>query len=128
MEANGTVVNIASNGITVGYATPSPSNGSIVTLSYGPGTSPELPPGHELTFAQYYFSKHYQIVQTAWDTDWEDTGTGNVKNIAYAAARVSAFLNWVRYGSTTGGAGPYGSGGMCIQGTSAGGGGAAFVL
>lgn len=68
------------------------------------------------------------MVQTAWDNDWEDTGTGNVKNIAYAAARVSAFLNWVRYGSATGGAGLYGSGGMCVQGTSAGGGGTAFAL
>jgi hypothetical protein len=128
VEANGTVVNIASNGITIGYAAPSRPNGTIVLLSSRGGTEPQLDPGQELTFAQYYFSQNYQIVQTAWDNDWEDTGTGNVKNIAYAAARAAAFLNWVRYGSSTGGAGLYGSGGMCVHGTSGGGGATAYVL
>lgn len=37
VEANGTVVNIVSNGITIGYAAPSSPNGTIVFLSYGAG-------------------------------------------------------------------------------------------
>jgi hypothetical protein len=121
-------VNIADNGITIGYAAPSTVNGTIVFLSNSGGTSPELYPGNEGGYAGYYYSQHFQVVQTAWDSDWEDTGTGNVKNVAYAAGRVAAFLSWVRYGSSTGGTALYGSGGMCIHGTSAGGAAGAFVL
>jgi hypothetical protein len=121
-------VNIADDGITIGYAAPSVVNGTIVLFSDGAGTAPEAFPGSEGQYANYYYNHGYQIVQTSWDNDWEDTGTGNVKNIAYAAGRVAAFLSWVRYGSSTDGAALYGSGGMCVHGTSAGASAGAFVL
>jgi hypothetical protein len=121
-------VNIVDNGITIGYASPTTVRGTIVLLSNSGGTSPELFPGNEGGYAGYYYSQSFQVVQTAWDTDWEDTGSGNVKNVAYAAGRVAAFLSWVRFGSTTGGPGLYGSGGMCVHGTSAGAAAAAYAL
>jgi len=82
-------------GITFGYKTPPGTvKGTIVFFSDLGGITPDDFPGGEETFAGDYFAAGYQIVQTKWDNDWEDTGTAT-KNIAYAAGRVAAFLNWV---------------------------------
>ncbi len=89
------------------------------------------------TYAAYYNASpyYYQVVQTAWDSSgpaWEDTtGTNSApdtKNIAYAAGRPAAFLNW----AITNLYGPVqmqnSQAGMCVQGTSAGGAAAIYSL
>jgi hypothetical protein len=111
-------------GITFGYKTPSPAKGTIVFFSHSGGITPDSYPGGELSYAGDYYAANFQVVQTQWDADWEDTETVT-KNIAYAAGRPAAFLNWVRFGSMTGGSGPYPGGAMCAQGDSAGG--AAYI-
>src|ERR1700693_318139 len=125
-------------GITYGYTNPSNSNGTIVFFSYAGGTSPSDTSYNEATYAAYYDSKGFQVVQTMWDngsgtdsnSDWEDTGFSGAgaKNVGYAAGRPAAFLNFVRYGSPTGGSALYTAGGMCAQGNSAGGGAIAYIL
>lgn len=108
-------------GITFGYRTPTGTvKGTIVFFSVLGGTQPEQFPGGEGTYASDYYHASYQIVQTAWDSDWEDTGT-STKNIAYAAGRVAAFLNWVNTNLYVPIHNSNPLAGMCIQGTSAGG-------
>jgi len=114
-------------GITFGYLTPASPLGTIVLFSNSGGTEPAAFPGAETDFAHYYYNKNYQVVETAWDADWEDTGT-STKNVAFAAGRPAAFLQWVRYGSATGGSGLWSTGGMCVHGTSAGSALAAYAL
>jgi hypothetical protein len=127
---NGVTINDL--GTTYGYLTPTnpPTGkvlGTIVFFSHSGGTQPSGQPGNESTYAADYSALGYQIIQTAWDGDWEDTGT-STKNIAYAAGRAAAFLNWV---STTFYAPIHqlnGPAGMCVQGTSAGGAAGAYTL
>jgi hypothetical protein len=129
-------VQIEPLGITFGYGTPPTDHGTVVFFSYEGGTSPSNVNADEATYATYYYGKNLQVVQTAWDSgsgtdtdsDWEDVGYSNNKNVAYAAGRAAAFLNWVRYGSSTGGPAIYGGGGMCAQGNSGGGGEIAYYL
>ena len=67
------------------------------------------------------------MVQSAWDSDWEDTGT-STKNIAYAAGRAAAFLSYIK---TTLYAPIHSSNplaGMCAQGNSGGGAAIAYTL
>jgi hypothetical protein len=114
---------VSSLSLTYGVLTPSSPAGTIVLFSDSGGTSPSA----ETQFAEAYYNAGYQVVQTAWDADWEDSG-GTTKSIAYAAGRPAAFLNWVRNGSTTGGVGLWTNGGMCVHGVSAGSAAAAYVL
>jgi hypothetical protein len=115
-------------GITFGYKTPPGTvKGTIVFFSDLGGITPDNYPGGEKTFAGDYFVAGYQFVQTAWDSDWEDTGTAT-KNIAYAAGRVAAFLQWVDTNLYLPVRGLNGSAGMCVQGSSAGGAAAAYAL
>lgn len=99
-------VSLVDLGITVGYKTPLAPVGTIVFFSHSGGITPATYPGQEQSYASDYYNANFQVVQTQWDADWEDTGT-STKNVAYAAGRPAAFLNWVRYGSTTGGSGLY---------------------
>jgi hypothetical protein len=107
-------------GITIGYKSPTNAVGTIVFFSHSGGVTPTTYPGQEQTYASDYYGANFQVVQTQWDADWEDTGTGT-KNIAYAAGRPNAVLNWVNSNL-------YGpihhnnlNAGMCAQGDSAGG-------
>lgn len=128
---NGT--SIASLGVTFAYyQNPlTPIRGTIVFISDGDGTSPtgsEDPDLASHTIAQYisdYYNARYQLVQTAWDSpEWEDpTGTDSGGNIGYAACRPATFLAWVRFLS-----GIWTTGGMCVQGESAGGAAAVYAL
>jgi hypothetical protein len=90
-----------------------------VFFSHSGGMAPDAFPGAEKTYAADYFNANYQIVQTAWDHDWEDTGT-TTKNIAYAAGRPAAFLSWAKttFYDPVHASNPLA--GMCMQGTSAG--------
>ena len=130
-------------GITFGYAQPSgtTNHGLIVFFSYGPGTSPSEsvptcpnPPCYtDIKYFDDYLADNYEVMQTAWDSDWEDTGVDSngvhyPKNVGYAAARVAGFLSWV---NTNYYAPIYQNNihaGMCTQGNSAGGGAAAYTL
>jgi hypothetical protein len=122
-------VTLSDLGITYGYKTP-PSGtvkGTIVFFSHSGGITPDAFPGAERTYAADYFNDNYQIVQTAWDLDWEDTGT-TTKNIAYAAGRPAAFLSWAKttFYDPVHGSNPLA--GMCMQGTSAGAAAGAYAL
>jgi hypothetical protein len=101
--------------LTYGVLTPASPHGTIVLFSDSGGTDPSA----EAQFGTAYYNAGYQVVETAWDSDWEDTGN-TPKSIAYAAGRPAAFLNWVRYGSSLGGPAIWTSGGMCVHGVSAG--------
>jgi hypothetical protein len=115
-------------GITLAYNTPSGTvKGTIVLFTDLGGTVPDDFPGQEETYAGYYFTHGYQFVQTAWDSDWEDTGTPT-KNIAYAAGRAAAFLSWVNTNLYVPIHGSNPLAGMCVQGSSAGGAAGAFSL
>ena len=127
---------VQSIGITYDYETPPGSVGTIVFFSCCDGTSPtgtvdtDTNSRNIAQFAADYYNDGYQVVQTAWDFEWEDptspsTDTGG--NIGYAACRPATFLNYVRHGS---GSYPalWTTGGMCVQAESAGGGGAAYAM
>ena len=89
----------ASLGITYGYKTPPAPilpKGTIVIFSHSGGTTPDAFPGSESTIAGAYYAQNYQIVQTAWDSDWEDeSSVGLGGNIGLAACRPATFLGWV---------------------------------
>ncbi|HVI06848.1 MAG TPA: hypothetical protein VND65_00995 [Candidatus Binatia bacterium] len=118
-------VTIADIGITFGYKNPSgTSSGTVLFFSDGGGeTTPDGDVvGTSKVYAAYYNGSpnNYQVVQTAWDSDWEDTGSGNTKQIAYAAGRPAAFIKWV-YNNLFGSVTQSSKAGMCLQGASAGG-------
>ncbi len=118
-------VSLADLGITFGYKTPPiPVLGTIVFFSHSGGITPDSYPGGERSYAGDYYAANFQVVQTQWDADWEDTETGT-KNIAYAAGRPAAFLGWVNTNLYTPIHTAKPTAGMCVQGTSAGG--AAFI-
>jgi hypothetical protein len=130
-EENG--VSVAQLGITFAYETPSHLNGTIVFFSDGDGTSPvgnqDLSPStHNITqYATDYYNAGYQVVQTAWDMEWEDPTNGSGGNIGSAACRPAAFLSYVRFGSS-GNPALWTTGGMCTQGESAGGAAGVYAL
>lgn len=75
------------------YDTPtvSPLKGTIVFFAGGGGTLGQLSP--EGQFAQDYFTNGYEIVQIAWNTDWEQSADS--LHILTAAGRPAGFLNYV---------------------------------
>jgi hypothetical protein len=63
--------------LTYGVLTPTSPKGTIVLFSDDGGTTPSA----EFQFAIAYYNAGYQVVETAWDSDWEDSG-GTPKSIA----------------------------------------------
>ena len=125
-------VSFSDLGIRFAYKNPSgTSNGTVVFFSEGGGetTNSRDPVGTSKAYAEYYnnATNNYQVVQTAWDSDWEDTGTGNTKNIAYAAGRPTAFLLWA-YNNLFLPSTRKSTAGMCAQGASAGGAAVMYAL
>ena len=109
-------------GITFGYKTPSPANGTIVIFSHSGGTTPEAFPGNEGTIASAYYNANYQVVQTKWDSDWEDeSSTGAGGSIGLAACRPATFIAWVVGNLYSALHTANSNAGMCLHGTSAGG-------
>jgi hypothetical protein len=121
-------------GITYAYETPPAPKGTIVFFSGGDGTNAN---GDEPTdsthsiqqYAEDYYNFGYQVVQTAWKSEWEDpTSTNSGGNIGYAACRPATFLSWINttYYAPIHQANP--TAGMCLQGESAGSGAGAYSL
>jgi hypothetical protein len=110
-------VTIKDLGITFGYLTPSKPNGTIVFFSQSGGTTPGA--SGAKGYPGTYYSADFQVVQTAWDSDWEDTGT-HTKNIAYAAGRVAAFLSYIKSNLYEPIRFTHPTAGMCAQGSSGG--------
>jgi len=100
-----------------------------VIFTHSGGTTPDAFPGSEATIAGAYYNSNYQVVQTAWDSDWEDeSSVGSGGSIGLAACRPATFLAFVAtnlfgpiYQSNT-------SAGMCVHGTTAGASAAAYAL
>jgi hypothetical protein len=115
--------------MTYGVANASATKGTIVLFSYGGGEDAASYPGEEQFYAQAYIAAGYQVVQTSWGSDWENTNNGNGGsngyNIRTAACRPASFLNYVYQNIYTN---TLGSAGMCAQGISAGSGAIAFSL
>jgi hypothetical protein len=82
-------------GITFGYVTPASPKGTIVLFTQSGGTIPGANIGAGTDYFGAYYSAGFQVIQTAWDSNWEDSGT-STKNIAYAAGRVAAFLSYIK--------------------------------
>jgi len=74
------------------------------------------------SYSQTYLQAGYQVVQSAWETDWEDTGITGGKNVKTAACRPATLLNFFHQTLYQG------DGGMCAQGASAGSAAVAYSL
>jgi hypothetical protein len=117
-----TCPNTADISATYGYTNPSGiQRGTIVLFSGGPGTQPQ-PGRRTASLNTKYLQAGYQIVQTAWGTDWEDTGLPGAKSIKAASCRAATILNYI-YQTVYDR-----NGGMCAQGVSAGSGALAYAL
>jgi len=100
------------------------ANGTIVFFTGGGGESAASFPGEEQLYVPLYTSANYQVVQVSWPSDWELVNNGTTSytpNILNAACRPASLLAYI-YQNV------YGTGGMCAQGASAGGGGLAYAL
>src|SRR5277367_924590 len=92
--------------------------GTIVFLEGGNGTNVS---GGQ-TYLQRYLLSGFRIVQLAWKSAWESTGTGLKADIKTAACRPATLLNYISENIAGG------EGGMCAQGDSAGSGALAYSL
>lgn len=122
-QATVTCPDTADIAVTYGYTNPpGTQRGTVILFNGGDGTQvqPGRPGGS--TFDESYLAAGYQIVQTAWETAWEDTGVPGAKNIKVAACRAATLLNYV-YQTVYDR-----NGGMCAQGASAGSGELAYAL
>jgi hypothetical protein len=108
--------------VTIDYVAPTGTiNGTIVFVAAEGGTSPNTTVGQELTFAQYYLSQNFAVVQTAWQNDWEgiDTdGDSGSDSILTAGCRPATVLSAINASTTY-----HPAGAMCAQGASGGAGG-----
>ncbi|MBZ5680121.1 MAG: hypothetical protein LAO24_08445 [Acidobacteriia bacterium] len=88
--------------------------GTIVLLKGAGGTQPYGGGSGLGNYGASYLQAGYRIVQTAWATDWEDTGISNGKSVKAAACRPATLLNFFDQNVYDG------NGGICAQGFSAG--------
>lgn len=110
-------------GVTYGYVNPAGiQRGTIVFFSEGKGTQPDSGSPTRSNLETKYIEAGYQIVQTAWQAAWEDTGFPGAKSVQAAACRPATLLNYLFQTVYDG------NGGMCAQGTSAGSGAVAYSL
>jgi hypothetical protein len=108
-QANVSCPNTADIQVTYGFINPAGiPRGTIVLLRGAGGTQAGLG-----NYAATYLRDGYRVVQTAWATDWEDTGLAT-KSIKTAACRAATLLNFIDQNIYDG------NGGMCAQGFSAG--------
>jgi hypothetical protein len=121
-------------GFTYGYILqPHTPLGTIVMFGGGGGTTPTGSvkaggnQGSESTYVTDYYSRNYNVVEIAWDWDWERTDapghTTYPASILNAACRPASFLNYVEGNSTLN---PRNL--LCAQGASAGSGAVAYAL
>lgn len=130
--------NASNLGLTFGYIDPvgiingvSKEKGVIVLLGGDGGTAPANDnvgnAGGDNAFALYYFGQGYEIVELAWDSDWQfvtyplpPSGNGNIQ---FAACHPATFLYWVFqniYYPIQSGQNGNSHAGMCEHGFSAG--------
>jgi hypothetical protein len=112
--------------ITYSVLTPTTIRGTIVEFSGGGGTSADTQSGQEALFANDYYHLNYQVVQTRWNGDWENTNDPPQTqtypySILIAACRPATFLDFAQKNIRRTGA-------MCAQGASAGSGAVAYSL
>jgi hypothetical protein len=101
--------------VTYGYANPSGTPlGTIVEFSGAGGIAPYGNGTGTGSYNSTYLQAGYQIVQTSWASDWEDTGITGGKDIKSAACRPATLLNYLDQNLYAG------NGGMCAQAVSAG--------
>ncbi|MGH9431121.1 MAG: hypothetical protein ACRD3T_06225 [Terriglobia bacterium] len=117
-------------GITYGYEPPPTGVKLIGTIVLLPGAGGQIAASaDENKYAGDYANAGYEVVELAWDSDWEDATNGMgpppyAYNIEAAACRPATFLNYVFTKSTL----LYSTGGRCTQGLSAGSGAVAYAL
>ena len=113
-------------GLTYGVSTPAAtSNGTVAFVSASGGTV--VLPGNIKNDAPFdLFHAGFQIVQFAWDSDWQMGSTAG--SLKIAACRVATFLNYIdsQYYLANPNNAP--TAGMCAHSQSGGGGGLAFSL
>jgi len=116
-------------GVTLGYQAPAaPAQGTIVLFSGGGGTEAGAL-SNDSQYTADYASNGYGVVETAWDSAWEDTTNGSTSNVPAhnllaAGCRPASLLNYIFSQSTP----FYTSGGRCAQGISGGSGAVAYTM
>jgi hypothetical protein len=96
--------------------------GTIAFFNGAGGTQPYGGASRGRNYSEVYLQAGYQVVQSAWQTDWEDTGISGGKDVKTAACRPAALLNFFHQTLYEG------DGGMCAQGASAGSAAVAYSL
>ena len=96
--------------------------GMIALFNGGGGTQPYGGASLGGNYSDTYLQAGYQIVQSAWQTDWEDTGITGARNVKTAACRPATLLNFFHQTLYQG------DGGMCAQGASGGSAAVAYSL
>jgi hypothetical protein len=100
------------------YGVVDPGGTPAGTIIFHGGNGGTVPYG-TTDFGQTYLADGFQIVQVAWESNWEATGA--TPNIMAAACRPATFLSYVAQTM-------YHGGGMCAQGLSAGSAAVAYTL
>ena len=81
---------------TFGYIGPSSPIGTIVFFSAGPGTAPVENGDDTPTYANYYYTHNYEIVQFEWASPWEKAhSNGTSESVLSAACRPATLLNYL---------------------------------
>ena len=110
-------------GLTYGVAAPSGIPRGTIVLFNGSGGTQAFGTGYgHHSYVATYLDAGYQIVQTAWDSDWEITSPQGSSGTKIAACRPATLMNYVHQNLYKG------DGGMCAQGASAGSGAIAYSL
>lgn len=105
---------------TYGIVNSAGKDGTIVFFNGSDGTTVGFS-----QFVQAYTppAHNYQTVQVVWETPWEETGNGTGSSLKAAACRPATLMNWLLNQKNV-----YNGGGMCAQGSSAGGAAIAYSL
>ncbi len=109
--------------VTYGYTSPRGiPRGTIVMINGAGGIEAYGSGNGQRSYGDSYLQAGYQFVQSAFASDWEDTGINGAKSIKAAACRPATLLNYFHQNLYKG------DGGMCAQGASAGSGALAYSL
>jgi hypothetical protein len=109
--------------VTYGYTNPSGVPlGMIAMFNGSGGTTPYGGANRGQNYSQTYLQAGYQIVQSAWATEWENNGIAGGESVKAAACRPATLLNFFHQTLYQG------NGGMCAQGASAGSAAIAYAL
>lgn len=110
--------------LTYSYDTPPTPRGTVVLFTGGSGTLSNVSVLNR--FARDYYNLNYEVVQIAWESDWEQT-TDSL-GILTAGCRPAGFLNYVLNTPLLNARLSNPQAGLCAQGFSAGAGALGYVL